>query len=403
MKLRCKAKNSSISYNLSVDDDCMLGELYVRLQNYTDLCTWTWSLSLNGKDSLEGNEDKALKDFGIVSGDLLWLIPSSSSTPASKVPKHDGNVATGQSNIPMATDGMAVVMESATPIHQEPGPPPRCDELLRVLFAVNKPCSLLDSVVVLAHSQLVSAGFQHSAGGRCLPSGGSVCTPPASSAYRTDYSYACEQEAVQCHLVCIPMGRVCVFHANVVGSKSVWTCQVAPGTYVNPMASFSQGADKIFLTKALHFQLKEKLVLPLMNEARAALGLSEVYSFNSLPLEVKFLILSFLDVVSVVRMLCTSKELSRLATDSYVWYSLYKKDFGLSDHSLSPWSVNWKEIYRQKYIEHKMSSRNIESILPAATHHLPYSHPDPRGGGSPWLGLLQVDYSNPLRYFFGLS
>lgn len=176
-------------------------------------------MSLNGKDPLRGGCSKNLAELGVVSGDLLWLIPSgpaSREVEQSTTKMESCDSAARQVDQPSAqlesyNSAPGQVEQSAAKMESCSSAPAvltsqvissRFSELLTALYMAAPPHTPAEVVLVVADAVLISEGLIREENTTILAN--------LAGTYRVKYSYL----GKDCHLVMTTMGRALVMQGE---------------------------------------------------------------------------------------------------------------------------------------------------------------------------------------------
>lgn len=225
-----------------------------------------WCVSLNGKDPLRGSGTERLVELGVVSGDLLWLVPtvpapvevdqsvakveSCDSAPieldqsgtkmesCDSAPKEldqsgtkmesrysapgevgrSGTKIESRDSAPRELDQSVAKMEScdsAPPlIVSHVTPPSRFSELLTALYMTAAPRTAAEVALVVGDAVLISEGLTREKDTTVLVN--------KAGTYRVRYSYL----GKDCHVAMTTMGRICVIQGECWPLGSVPVCMV---------------------------------------------------------------------------------------------------------------------------------------------------------------------------------
>ncbi|KAG7454435.1 hypothetical protein MATL_G00259730 [Megalops atlanticus] len=348
-----------------------------------------FTLSLNGREPLS-NIGQTLSLCGVVSGDLISVIlpqsgPAASSepSPAQPVPscssaispgrlheenRHSELASTGGSGVNMSDselDPEAYVEEEQ---EMEPGPfrpgPMLCSESeegevphsLEVLHHGAQSQSPCDSLVVATHLLMMETGFIPEGTDERpgeMPAGWRA----AGGVYRLQYAHPlCEHSLAV--MVAVPMGNMLVINASLKLNEAMENARkllLKISSYVTDEWAGENAALVYRDVKKLSRVFKDQLAYPLIASARQAMNLPAVFGLTALPPELLLRILRLLDVVSVVALSGTCRDLHCASADPSLWRHMYRRDF--RDPTNRPMDTDWKALYKKKYKQRREAAR----------------------------------------------
>ncbi|XP_050414451.1 F-box only protein 7 isoform X2 [Patella vulgata] len=405
-------------------------------------------LSLNGVDSLEEDE-KTLEEFGIVSGDLVFVLqeseqlnkrhktePQAAEHQASTTYSRDsGQSSSGQiqhknvcTSVSEESDHETIKDHEVSEMESDDFEDNKCDPRL-VTKCLQEPnlcressvtcipstlnqlyCEACctnknDAVWVAIHTLMVESGYtsvsqdaSSQVVDKCqiqMPNGWK-----AANHYQGEYHHLNLSPDVTCKVIGVAMGSQLVVQGKLASSYETKNIQIKPDDYIT---SLETDGNRTF--KNLHrlsLLIKDGIALPLLQELNSALGLPQIFGYLGLNYESQLKILSYLDCGSLLRMGEVCKQLNNIYKDPFIWRKLYLTTFkgGSSNTDLSQ---NWYQIYKQKYKARKEYLKRIKHstfVTPSFDFNQP-RHYSPFAPVFPNHGIIGGDYDlNP--HFHGI-
>ncbi|TRY89701.1 hypothetical protein DNTS_025198 [Danionella cerebrum] len=352
-----------------------------------------FSLSLNGTEALV-DTGQTLCSCGVVSGDMISVILTHNSSPTSQeeqkppvticsagVPKACSATAreeAGPSCIGVMETGMegsAVtsprdcgMMEEMEPEECDrepalPPPPLLCceaeggsipDALERLLHSSSsrKPA---ECVMLAAHLLLLEMGF--------IPQGGHVTSGEMPIGWRAEggmfrlqYTHPLLENSLVL-VIAVPMGCSLVINDGEDNGEFP-----EAGAEARPLSEDSAAGVTYRDLRKLSRRFKDQLVYPLMASARQALGLPALFGLVVLPPELMLRVLRLLDVKSLISLSAVCRDLNSITLDPSLWRHLLHRDFTVSSTPENQQrDVDWKELYKKKYKQRKITERRRRS------------------------------------------
>ncbi|KAL5468762.1 hypothetical protein EMCRGX_G029876 [Ephydatia muelleri] len=358
----------------------------------------TFELSLNGSVKLEGGG--SLKEFGLVNGDLVFVIDWDQKERETSDSKRDETREQPSCNVvgircvsevngtsptspghrsPESTTAdqgsEAVAMETSLDCHRGTlsaalSSRNNFEKLLSsAVELMEKSCEPLDVLCLAVDALMLDSGFVS-----CEEATKSLSSCPGywrhspHGLHRFKYKSVLG-DMVRCYVVCVKMASVLSVHASVsVEASREFPCslQLPLSAYVCP------GSVTLHNAKTLVRTVKDQLTHTLVAHIRKELGLPEVGTFMSLPVDAKLYLMRFMDTASVLALGAVCKEMHLLANDEFVWKHLFLRQFG---HQQMFGSYNeqlsWKELYAAQYLRSKEKDRvRAQYYSPPPPHHM---------------------------------
>lgn len=193
----------------------------------------------------------------------------------------------------------------------------------------------------------------------------------SQSSYKITYTHAmCE--TAECSVVWVPLGSVLMIHAMSSG-QSHFQLQLSASAFIIKSSDTSSPDSVPYKhLSLLSRKYKDEIAHPLLEAMRADLGLAPLHGLMALVPEIQLLILSFLDVRSLLRVSEVCSHFNSVATDMTLWRQLVIRNYG---GRISDANTNWKELYKQKY----QVRREMEQARSRMTYIFPPLAPPHRG------------------------
>lgn len=412
MKLRVKtaAFGNRSTFTVEADETWSIDELKVAVCSAG--ISGSFELSLNGSVKLEGAG--SLKDFGLVTGDLLFVIdwdqkesetnnskrdetreqpsnnvigmravsdvngtdvkpsaanPKASEATGSTPPGHNVSESTTA-----AQGSEAAAMDTSLDCHRGTlsvalSSRNNFEKLLGSAGELKeRTCGHLDMLCIAVDALMLDSGFVS-----CEEATKSLSSCPGywrhsphgvhQFKYRSILS-----DTVQCYVVCVKMASVLSVHASISmeASSREFSCnlQLPLSAYVHPCPPVT-----LHNTSTLIRTVKDQLTHKLVAHIRKALGLPEVGTFMSLPVDIKLYLMRYVDTASVLALGAVCKEMYLLANDEFVWKHLFLRQFGhqqmFGSHKEQ---LSWKELYVTLYLRCKEKDRVMKEFYSSPPH-----------------------------------
>uniref|UniRef100_T1IWE7 F-box domain-containing protein n=1 Tax=Strigamia maritima TaxID=126957 RepID=T1IWE7_STRMM len=423
MRFRIKLPNCTtcVVVNVEESDNLTLGSLKsatVEALKNLGIVGTQFELSLNGQDPILGDE-LTLNELGLVSGDILRILTPTPNQehknqtsvqiderieedgPSSPVASSSGQSADADTS--MAVDGEQPVDKIVVnrclnePILCRESTPYSVPEVLKQCYQSSAVETVYDALVVALHVMMLEAGFFPS---MVRDDGNRV---PASTklghVYRIPYCHtSCPNSTAV--LTCVIMGPILSVNGSCASVNFHYTlkpCHFVRNDYFNASAVHSVYQN---LSKLSH-QFKDTVVYPLLTAMQEEEGIPFSCGMMSLATEIKLLILSYLNVRSLLHMSEVCREFRTLADESALWKRLCFIDFpaNMSQSFITETSISWKHKYRILYKSRKSNPKHVCSVFPypPPAYHIPPFQGlfPPRAGFGPPLmppGILGGDY-----------
>ncbi|KAK6176518.1 hypothetical protein SNE40_014786 [Patella caerulea] len=447
MKIRVKCGN--VRQTVSCESiTTSLHQLKAQVSKVFEISEGSVKLSLNGVDSLEEDE-KALGEFGIVSGDLVFVLQESEPlnkrrktelqaakhqastsrdsdqsssghiqhknvyTSVSEESKYETNNMKDHEVSEMESDGFEDTEcdpKLVTKCLQEPNLcressvtsiPSTLNQLYCEACCTNKN----DAVWVAIHTLMVESGYTYVARDasnqvvdKCqiqMPDGWK-----ATNHYQGEYHHLNLSRDVTCKVVGVAMGSQLIVQGKLASSYETKNIQIKPDDFITSLET--DGSRTYKNLHRLSLVIKDGIALPLLQELNSVLGLPQMFGFLGLNYESQLKILSYLDCGSLLRMGEVCKQLNNIYKDPFVWRKLYLTTF-IGGSSNTDLSQNWYEIYKQKYKARKEYLKRIKHttfVTPPFDFNQP-RHYSPFAPVFPNHGIIGGDYDlNP--HFHGI-
>ncbi|KAK2165258.1 hypothetical protein NP493_1376g01038 [Ridgeia piscesae] len=369
-----------------------------------DLADLPFSLSLNRCDLLDEEANLTLRNLGIVSGDLIFVVVASDHDTGEEHNENDNRIpdddtaAAAAENMDVAQDrgetlatemplgGPAVSHSHNTGVTITPSGNP--DELLihdaeaihdaMSNHYLNEPMFVRDStgatvphtlraivesgdienshdaICTVLHLLMLEAGFRSSS------SSGSEEKLPTRmprdwkcpGTYRLSYEHvSCDGSSFQ--LLCVPLGTVITIHGTVRQGGDAESQTRELNLNVNEFVSenHSGGTEMFHNLPKLSRLFKDGLVYWLLQMGQPDGDAFLIPCLMGLPTELKLNVMRHLDALSLVRMSAVCKELLVVARERCLWRKLYLRDYGRkTDNNLDQ---DWLKLYRDKTLERR--------------------------------------------------
>lgn len=336
------------------------------------------SLSFNGKDPIVAEDHSSLSSLGIVNGDLLVVIPATSSSIVNKdkeIKEQKSNTSsqnlgknTNKVDRNMCTSNVKVcsLLEAKDGV-----PPPSVFEN----FEKYSPSSASEAINILVHINMLEAGFVL---GESPPN--ATKTLPLSwneMAATLKYHHPGFQN-FDCTIVIVTMGDIKQVLASFSGQDSEISIRLEMKEYLSSSQILPHRLTKVAQLARI---LRNKLLYPLQVAAHLTLGLAAPWHLAGLPQEILVTIFSMLNIRSVLDLSMSSKRLNEALKDKKIWYNLFKRDFADHFHPSETISgADWKEKYKTQYAKQKELNQSAEDkrfILEEPLPRQPFSNPAP--------------------------
>ncbi|XP_038067099.1 F-box only protein 7-like [Patiria miniata] len=253
---------------------------------------------------------------------------------------------------------------------------------LRALYSGNRPRTLEEALCIVLHVLMVETGFQtepvadssesNSQVEDSRPGTSTFCkkqpTAPSvddarasmpaswrvSGVHRLRYCHPSLEGAV-CSIACVPVGKQTVVY-GVTAGKTSFTLQLNPSEYVT-----SLGEQPVYTNlPQLSRLFKDSIAYSLLLTTRSELGLVPLNGLLALFPEIQLLILSFLDLRSLLNVSEVCNHFYNMATDRSLWRQLLLRDFGCKE---SEQCLDWRELYKQEYKNKKDLERYRRNLM----------------------------------------
>ncbi|XP_022080220.1 F-box only protein 7-like [Acanthaster planci] len=166
-------------------------------------------------------------------------------------------------------------------------------------------------------------------------------------------------EGAVCSIACLSVGKKTIVHGLTAG-KANFTLQLKPSNYVANVGEQPAYTNLPQLSRLF----KDVIAYPLLQTTRSELGLVPLHGLLALFPEIQLLILSFLDVGSLLNVSEVCRQLYNMAADGSLWRQLLLRDFGSKE---SEGSRNWRELYKQRYKRKKELERYQRNLIDRST------------------------------------
>lgn len=389
----------------------------------------TYLLSLNGKDPIKEYDNCSLRDLGLVSGDLIHILPGSelanvigdvpnqtlkltknSSTSGNSVDAKDKvehakessskpdkicdlnrtvvtsevnstTMATAMSTEHVNEESQAAENEALVnryinePVFVRDLTKDRVPEKLTSLFSSATVETAHDALFIIIHRYMLESGFYcASTEERRMPSGWRL-----PSLYRVQYMHP-DTGSISCILTMVPLtASIVAIHGSI--EKSGFTCslQLNHDEYVRILPDMSNLANVYAKPAKLSTIFKDKIAYPLLIALQHDAGVGQKFGFMGLFYEIKHHVLSYLDATNLSRMSEVCRELYTVSRDQTLWKKLYVRDFGRRYPIKSDVEPDWWKAYRDLCTglkaARKTGEKLAEMVMPPAFR--PYGYPQP--------------------------
>ncbi|XP_029635190.1 F-box only protein 7 isoform X1 [Octopus sinensis] len=433
--MKVRVRFGSTTKVIPIDDEVanfvQLSELRRLIHEaFGDSLTGSFSLSLNKTDIFK-DETQTLKDYEIVSGDLLHIISDSSfaepnqkktkpldpqmnvsntikDSTSSKDPENT-NISTVEIEPEAATSQSTCGFDTSYSPQYISG-----DKIsLQMLLSETPPKNLHQSLIVALHYLMLDSGFYLCDGSEVpdVNTYAACCDVKnqlskfadilkATEFYKLYYFHPFCKGAM-CLMICVPMGSKLVINGKVVTPKvensSLPKAILCPKEYVNEennSESFTTSYQKLSkLTRIF----KDTFVLCMLGELKHALGFPDYTGLLALHSEIMLNIMSHLDVKSLSKFSQVCRHLWILSQDNLLWRTLCQRDFKGCD--TTDVANDWRKKYKGLYQSQKRTEvlRGPLNPLCFQMPH-PFCFPPPAPQPSPF-STIGGDYDLQPAYF----
>ncbi|XP_014662614.1 PREDICTED: F-box only protein 7-like isoform X2 [Priapulus caudatus] len=420
--------------------------------NDVSLAHEKFDLSLNGIDPICEDETMLLGDLGIISGDLIKILPSESEqkcenlgigivehhlpsmSDVDMVPEECKSETHAEYNVASKTEAQGTNECSCTQVEcQSSDSDMPCggstavlekqiDEQtlieneqivnrylrepmlvrdsygnviphsLQMLLSSEDVETVTDAVCIVVHQLMLESGFfVKNCSNHHMPED----WKNRSSSYKINYQHPDTNQLI-CTLLIVPLNpRIMVMHGMVQPSIHYCTLKVDINSFVDSQAD-SIGSRHVGYKKLskLSQMVKDILAYPLLIAMQQEEGVSIKSGLLGLVPEIKLLVLSYLDSSSLLKASEVSQELYSLSREQVLWKRLYMREFGRR-HRVEPGSHDWLKLYKDEYIqrreERKAKHKRSSCYLHSRPRH-PCLPPYPVGPSFPFPRIIGGDY-----------
>ncbi|CAL8468425.1 g7965 [Coccomyxa elongata] len=356
-----------------------------------------YRLSLNKRDELLGDPGSFLKDLGLCSGDLLWVM--SDSTKAVPTPPQ-ASLPAGLSTSD-ASPGVGVsVMDTAAEA-----------QVPRMVFSTS---SSVEALRLLVHAALLDSGLEPLETAR---NGGAAAASDVSElqyVLRASPGHETAAHRAACSIKYVNFSTNLVVWGTTA-SKGTCHISIAAADYIYSQLdsrdqslpeSVSQPTLYAKDISNLHMRLKDCLIHPILIALCAEEGRSPPPSFLLLPTEIKLLCLRHLQARDLAALACVSRDMRCVACSDTVWEPLFVAEFGAPSPAdgLRPGTGAFMPAFGARWAERERRRRQRRRMLqdprlpyPGSGPHLVVPHPYYPSG------IVGGDYDRLPQPFLGFS
>lgn len=411
-----------------------------------------FEVSLNGKDPLKGSANTPLSSLGLVSGDIIFVLPGEAFIKASSVDAEIRRMSeNGEISEPGQVSNTNVVGSGSNTTKNELDPQMNIMKnsqytmgSSRDLVATNKnvivnrnlnipilcqesnddsvPSSLEqmyknahistanDAFVLVIHLLMGEVGFELMVN-NCEPFSMLSCV---NGVYKINYRHPVNCSHC-CQLVIFTFGSIFTIHGllltDVSRNGSPVTITLPLDLYVRtPLTPGVEAKDVYRSLPHLSQQFKDGIARPLLNTLLEDADIRVKDELMSLPTEVKLSILQHLDVHALLAMSMACTEFNELANEEQLWKHLSFLDFktSASANVNTSGTISWKGFYKRRFLEKRELEKRRQSKHIGICPFIPFPAAKllpvlPSGGFMPSpLGIVGGDYDRIIAVTPGL-